>query len=396
MRLRVVGIGLLVAVGLALLIYSKWRPRPLIVSGFIEAQDIRLGSRVGGRVKSVLVSEGESVEADAVLLELEPYDLAERRAQAAAELAARQAELDRLRAGYRIEQIEQAKAKRDQLAAHLDQLRAGPRATEIAVARSRENLAATQLDLAQRTFDRVKASFARSAVSADEMDRAADALQTAQGTLEVRRQELAQLTEGTRIEEIDQAAAQLREAEAALKLLEAGYQPQEIAAAAAAVAAAAAGLAAVDQQIAELTITAPVAGVVESIDLQPGDLIAPGAPAISLLDMHAAWVRAYVPENRLNLTLGQRVPVRVDAFGRRQFTGHISFIARQAEFTPGNVQTPQERSEQVFRIKVTLDEAMEELRPGMAADVLLDEAVKASAGGQSSNEMAGQSDAEAK
>jgi multidrug resistance efflux pump len=91
------------------------------------------------------------------------------------------------------------------------------------------------------------------------------------------------------------------------------------------------------------------------------------------MDTSELWVRAYLPENHLDVQVGQKVAVSVDSFPGRRFDAHISYVARQAEFTPGNVQTPEERSKQVFRIKVTLDSGLQELRPGMAADVWLEE-----------------------
>jgi multidrug resistance efflux pump len=107
--------------------------------------------------------------------------------------------------------------------------------------------------------------------------------------------------------------------------------------------------------------------------LQPGDLVFANAPAVSLIDMQRVWVRAYVPEDRLDLALGDRLPVTVDSYPGKRFTGEITFISRQAEFTPSNVQTPEERSKQVFRVKVTLVDGLDQLRPGMAADVWLEE-----------------------
>ena len=119
----------------------------------------------------------------------------------------------------------------------------------------------------------------------------------------------------------------------------------------------------------ELTIKAPSSAVVESIDLQPGDLVGANVPAISLLDRGRLWVRAYVPENRLDLQDGQPMWVTVDSFPGEVFDAHISFVSREGEFTPRNMQTPEERSKQVFRIKVTLINGLDRLRPGMSADV---------------------------
>jgi len=112
--------------------------------------------------------------------------------------------------------------------------------------------------------------------------------------------------------------------------------------------------------------------VIEAVELQPGDLVAPNAPVISIMDTSHLWVRAYVPENRLNIQPDQKVRISVDSYPGETFAAHISFIARQAEFTPGNVQTPEDRSQQVFRIKVTIDEGLDRVRPGMVTDVWLE------------------------
>ena len=368
------------AVLVAALVFSRWHHAPLKVSGFAEADEIRVGSRVGGRVKAVHAVEGQVVRPGDVLLELEPYDLLERRAQATADLSARTSEYARLAAGFRDEEIAQAQARRDQLAATLTKLKTGPRPQEIVAAEARVAQAQAQKELARLTQTRVKESFSRHAASAEEMDRANEEVKSAEQAIVVREQELALLKEGTRAEDIAAAEAQLRETEQALALAKAGYRKEEVAAAKAAADAAKAALAAVEQQVAELAIRAPVNGVVEALELQPGDIVAAGAPVLSLVDMGSLWVRAYVPENHLDVHIDQPVTVTVDSFPNRDFVGRVSFVARQAEFTPGNVQTPEERSKQVFRIKVQLDAAAREvLRPGMAADVWLDKAPAATA-----------------
>jgi multidrug efflux pump subunit AcrA (membrane-fusion protein) len=89
------------------------------------------------------------------------------------------------------------------------------------------------------------------------------------------------------------------------------------------------------------------------------------------VDPSRLWVRAYVPEGRLDVRNGAVLDVSVDAFPGRRFKAHVTFVARQAEFTPGNVQTPDQRAKQVFRVKVELDEGRDVLRPGMSADVWL-------------------------
>ncbi len=310
----------LVSLLVALLIYSQRRHEPLKVSGFIEANEIRIGSRVGGRVSAVRVEEGRRVEPGQVLVELEPYDLRERLAEA-------QSGLERLQAT-------------------LSKLKAGPREQEIAVAQARVDLAGAQLERANLTLQRVEKAFTGNAAARDELDRAVADVKAHEAAVQVQRAELALLIAGTRDEEVAEARASVEAAQARV--------------------------AAIDRQIDELAIKAPSSDsdtFVEAIDLEPGDLVAAGAPVMALTDLGSLWVRAYVPEDHLDVTIGQSVIVTVDSYPGETFAGEISFVAGDAEFTPGNVQTPEDRSQQVFRIKVMLTDGRDKLRPGMAADV---------------------------
>lgn len=366
----IVAAAVVIALAAALL-YSQMRPEPLRVSGFIESHEVRIGSRVGGRVAQVLVEEGDTVHAGEALVRLEPFDLLEKRAQAEAQLRERQEVLARLKSGFRPEEIAAARAQVEQLRALLQKLVAGPRKQEVAAAGARLKLANADLERAQLLYHRTEQLVRSGASTQDQFDEVEKQLKVARAQAEVAQDELAILEEGTRIEDIDAAKANVAGAEADYDLKARGYRAEEIAEAAAAVDAAQATLAAVDQQIQELTITAPISGAVEATDLRPGDLINANAPAVSLIDLGELWVRAYVPENHLNLQIGQELVITVDSFPGQKFKGRISFIARQAEFTPGNVQTPEERSKQVFRIKVVLVTGLDVLRPGMSADVWL-------------------------
>jgi multidrug resistance efflux pump len=392
----VIAMVVVAAVAGYLLFSSQRDAGPLRVSGFIEADEIRVGSRVGGRVERVLVVEGQRIAESAPLVRLEAYDLLERLAEAEATLAAKTADHEKLVAGYRIEDRARAKAERDARAATLDKLVKGPRQQEIDAAKARLNAADSQLALAKDNLDRIVQLVRRNAGTKEELDRATNEWELAQSNQLVRTKELAILVEGTRPEELSEARALLAAAAENVKLLDAGYRAEEVAAAKAAADAARAARDAVKRQLEELAIRAPgearaasgasstasaeppptsAAGagakpfVVEALELQAGDLVASGAPVLSLADTRNLWVRAYVPENRLNIKEDQQVRVSVDSYPSESFRGRVTFISRQAEFTPGNVQTPEERSKQVFRIKVTLEEGLDKLRPGMAADV---------------------------
>ncbi|MCA9265575.1 MAG: efflux RND transporter periplasmic adaptor subunit [Planctomycetales bacterium] len=365
--LAVVGIALV-----GLIVYSQTKPELARVSGFVEADEIRLGSRVGGRVAAVHVEEGDEVAAGMPLVDFEAYDLRERERELQLKLAGFEAAYARYQAGYRPEEIAQAKAKLAQLQARLDLLKAGPRDQEIEAARGQLTLAEAQQKLAERTFRRVSNLVEQNTVSRQELDNAREALEASSAAVLVRQQELALLEAGTREEELREAEARVEEAKQAWQLMQEGYRAEDVEQARASRDAAQAALDALQRQKDELTIESPLDGRIESSELRPGDMVAPNAPVLSMMDLSQLWVRAYVPQNRVGLRVGQTVLVSVDAFPDEDFRGTVSFVSRRAEFTPSNVQTPEERSKQVYRIKVMLSDTRGRLRPGMTADVWLD------------------------
>ncbi len=369
--IRRIAIAAIVLAAVALLLYSQSRVSPAFVSGITETDEIRLGSRLGGRVKRVLVHEGDRIIAGAPLVEFEPYDILQREQQAVAELAMREADLKRLKAGLREEEIAQAKTRVDQLAARLKLLELGPRQDEIEAARERLKAARVQLLFASRDYDR-RVNLARTnAVSREEVDSAKAEFDAATANAEVRKHELAILEAGEREQNIDQARARLEEARLAWQLAQKGYRVEEIEQAGAARDAAAAALAVIRQQKTELTIVAPSAGFVDALDLQPGDLVAPNAPVMTLLSDERMWVRAYVPQRFLKLQVSAQIRVTIDSLPDQELLGRVSFVSHQAEFTPSNVQTSDDRAKQVYRIRVTLDNPEKLLRAGMTANVWL-------------------------
>lgn len=373
---RILAVLALAAALATFLIFSQHRREPLVVSGFIEAYEIRVGSRVGGRVQSVSVNEGDRVTSGTVLVRLDPFDLVRQRERANAEYVAARAAYERAVAGSRPEEIEQGRARHDQARARLDELVNGPRPQEIATARAQLADAQAQLHLATVSFDRVSALRKTGSVSIEALDQARAAREAAQATVDARKQALDLLLVGTRPEQIEQARAQAADTSQALRLLIIGTRAEDVAQARATAEAAQSGLLVIDRRLDELTIRAPLPGVVEAIDLRPGDLIAQDAPALSIMDTSQIWVRAYVPENRLAFGVGDAATVTTDSFPGEKFSGRVTFISRQGEFTPNNVQTPEDRSKVVLRIKVQFTDGLDKLRPGMAADVHLPESAR--------------------
>lgn len=355
-----------------ILAWSQRRSGPPTVSGLVEAHDIRLGSRVGGRVREVLVGEGERAKAGDVLVRLEPYDLQERFAEAENTRAAQATRVDRLKRGFRPEEIEQARALRDRAKAVLDKLDAGPRPIEFQI--SRDKVAAAEADERKAEYDYAKfrEMRERNEATSDEMAEKTRLAESTRARAALARDELKFLEEGPRKEDIAEATAALANAAATFAMIEKGYRVEEVAEAEATLKAAESRVDAIRRQVAELEVRAPCDGVVEALSLRPGDLVGSGAPVMTFLDLSSLWIRTYVPQNRVALKVGQLLSIRVDAFPDRKFSGKIVYISQDAEFTPSNAQTPEERAKQVFRMKVELGEGRELLRPGMAADVVLE------------------------
>ena len=155
-----------------LIAYSQFRAEPNHVSGFIEADEIRVGSRIGGRVQAVRVEEGQRVSKGQVLIELEPYDLLEREQEAIETLASLDAEYRRLAAGLRPQEVAQAKARYEQHQAQLDALVAGPRKQEIEAARGRLQVSEAEVKLAKQIYSRRLELFEKKAITREELDAA--------------------------------------------------------------------------------------------------------------------------------------------------------------------------------------------------------------------------------
>jgi HlyD family secretion protein len=170
------------------------------------------------------------------------------------------------------------------------------------------------------------------------------------------------------------AAANVALAQAQVTGLEMGATPEQISAAEAQVEVARAGLNALRVQLDKFTLIAPISGLVLERPVQVGEVAAPGAPQMRLADLENVTLTVYIPEDQLGkIQLGQPVSVTVDAYPGRTFTGAVKFIANEAEFTPKNVQTKEQRVSMVFAIKVQLPNFDHALKPGMPADAVIED-----------------------
>jgi HlyD family secretion protein len=342
--------------------------RPYEWSGTVEARVISVGSRTGGRVKEVIAHEGDHVDTGQPLVVLEPGDLEAQKLGAQGQLDQVKAALEKVKAGARPEEIEQAKARAATAAAALQESRAGARGEEVAAAQARLVAAQVAVDKAQLDADRSRKLFESGAVSQAELDIAESALRGAKAQRDAQKNVVDQLQNGSRREELAQAAARSQEATASAKLVEAGSRVEDIRAAEGAALAAEGKLKSIQVLIDELTVRAPRPARVETLDLRPGDILGPNAVAATLLEDDQLYVRIYVPETRIGLVkIGQDVPVSVDSFPGKSFQGVVEHINTVGEYSPRNLQTADERADQVFATRIGLKSGKDELRAGMAA-----------------------------
>ena len=309
-------------------------PAPPRASGYVEATEVRVAPDVGGRLVELKVDEGDRVAVGDVIARLETAD---------AQLTLRRAEADR-----------------DQMLAQLQLTQAGARPQEIRGAQA-------QVDSA-----RADARAADAELASAEAD-----LQRFEGLLKVNAGSRKQRDDAATRRDVA-AARVLAEPERttaareSLATLRAASRPQEISAARARVAAAEAQIASLQKSIADAVLASPVAGVVTAKLADAGETLLPKAPVVVVTDLDRAWANVYVDEPMVpRLKLGQKVTVLTDAGHRMD--GTITFISPTAEFTPRNVQTAQERSRLVYRIKVTTDNREGVLKPGMPVEVELPE-----------------------
>lgn len=346
-------------------------------SGTIETREIRVGSKVGGRVAEVLVREGQEVTAGQTLVRLDVAELRSQLEQAEARVDQQKARLTRLERGARPEEKAQAGAVTETARANLDAVRNWPRQEEVAQARAAVAAALADMSNVQSAFTRAEKLRETGDISKQEYDSAKYRQESAKARLDAENKRLDLLLNGSRKEEIRAAEERLRQATQAERLVLAGPRVEEIADARAQLAEAKARVEQFKIQLAEGDVLSPANAVAEVISIRPGDLLAPNQTVARLLEKDQIWVRIYIPEPQLGLVnVGQKADIKVDTFRDRTFNGVIEQINSQGEFTPRNIQSRDERNHQVFGVKVRIDNKEGILKAGMAAEVKIVESRK--------------------
>ncbi|MBY0228147.1 MAG: efflux RND transporter periplasmic adaptor subunit [Gemmataceae bacterium] len=347
-------------------------PEALKLPGTVEIHEVRLGPRVAGRVRRVLVGEGDVVPAGKALVELEMPEVEARRDMLKARLEAATAERYKAEQGpRRQEKLAAAEAARS-AKARWEKLRKGYREEEKRQAAGERDAAEADFRNAQEEHERA-AKLARANASARaELEAARAQLDRTKGRLARARAASEMMEAGSRPEDIAEAEAEFKRLEQVREMAEEGTRREDIDAARAREAEARAALAEAEANLREATVRSAEPCVVELVGVRPGDLVAAGQPVVRALRTGDLWVKTYVPETELGkLRLGQEVGVAMDSYPGKELAGRIVHIGAESEFTPRNVQTVDERRHQMFGIRVKVDDPKGHFKSGMAAQVTI-------------------------
>lgn len=288
------------------------------LSGNVEVTETNIGFKMPGRIVKLAVDEGDRVKDGDILANLDSAELTSVVAQNRAILQEAMTRLAELKAGSRSQEIEQARAN--------------------------VSVREAELTKAKKDFDRADMLFKNGAISASQFDLARSAYDT--------------------------RLAQRASAVEALSLAKEGPRKEQVQAARERVEQARAALATSEERLRDTSIYAPTAGVILRKNVEAGETVSAGTPIFTIGDLENPWVKVYVKEDQLGLVkIGQKAEVKVDSFKGKTYEGTITYISSEAEFTPKNVQTQEERVKLVFGIKVRVKNINEELKPGMPADV---------------------------
>jgi HlyD family secretion protein len=371
-----IGMLLLVAVAAGLGFFWPFgNGKVLTLPGIVEIQEVRLGSKIGGRVAKLSVAEGQIVSRGQKLLELEAPELASQRDQQKARVQQAQADLERIMNGPREEEKRAAQAAADAAKARYDKMMEGWREEEKRQVQSEWETADADLKQAMEDLARVADLYRTKSLARADYDAALATRDRARGRANTAKAKLDMYRLGNRKEDKDEARAEWQKAQANADLTYNGSREEDKALARAKLAETQAKLDEIETNLKEAVVNVPDApqfgkAVVEVLAVRPGDLVQPGQPVVRMLCAEDLWVKIFVPETKLGLiTLHQDAEVTMDSYPGKVFQGRVIQRASISEFTPRNVQSVDERRHQVFGVKIRVEDPQGVFSAGMAAEV---------------------------
>jgi HlyD family secretion protein len=354
--------------------------RVIRISGNIEMTQVDIAFKTPGRIVELNTDEGRFVKKGMILARIDKETMERQRTRETAGVASAESQLAQLLTSIQMQtesidrELEMRNADVRSTESRLKDLLAGSRPQEIQAAKAAVEEARTQFNQTKKDWDRAQILYKNEDISTAQHDQFQTRYNTAASTLKQVEEKLSLIVEGPRKQDIEAARAQLARSQAAVRMtevnrLEVKRKQQELVARRAEVSRAKAQVAVLDSQIDDTVAAAPLDGMVlvKSADL--GEVLAAGMKVFTIADMEHPWMRGYITETQLGrVRVGDSVKLKTDSYPGKTYEGRVSFIASDAEFTPKQIQTAEERVKLVYRIKVDVKNPNQELKVNMPLD----------------------------
>jgi len=352
----------------------------LVLSGNIELTEVNIAFKTAGRLVERTVDEGDGVKKGQVIARLDRDQLVAQREREAAGLVSSESQLAQAQTAVELQRaslaadIETREADLASMEARFAELKNGARPQEKLDAKAAVDAAASELERSKRDWERAQTLYKNDDISSAQFDQYRNRFENAQAVLKQLQEREALVLAGPRVEQVNAQQGQVARARGALKTAEANKlelkrREQEVTTRRAEIERSKANLALIDTQLADTVAASPVDGVVLVKAADVGEVLAPGTTVVTVGDIDHPWLRGYVNETDLGkVKIGSKARVTTDSYPGKFYDGRVTFIASQAEFTPKQIQTQQERVKLVYRVKIEVENPGRELKSNMPVD----------------------------
>jgi HlyD family secretion protein len=352
----------------------------MVVSGNIELTEVNISFKTAGRLIERNVDEGDRVTKGQVIARLDRDQLVAQQSRETAGWESSEAQLAQAETALAWQRatmagdIEQRRADVASNEAKLQELQNGSRPQEKQEARAAVESAQSEFDRAKKDWDRAQPLYKNDDISTQQYDQFRNRFESADAALKQAKDREGLVLAGPRVEQINGQQAQVEHARGALKMAEANSleikrREQELTTRRAEIGRSKASLSLIDSQMADTVATSPVDGVVLVKAADVGEVLAPGTAVVTVGDIDHPWLRGYINETDLGkVKIGSKANVTTDSYPGKIYQGRVTFISSEAEFTPKQIQTQQERVKLVYRIKIQVENPQHELKSNMPAD----------------------------
>jgi len=364
--------------------FSRQDPNAIKLSGNIELTQVDISFKIPGKLIERTVDEGDTVKKDMLIARIDRDQIDQQRSRDTAGVSSAEWTLQQSRTSIDWQRqtlagdIDLKKAALRQAQAHLDELLAGSRVQEIQEAQAAVTDVRAQNEQARLDWERAQTLFKSDDISKSQFDGYRTRFESTTAALKQAQERLGLVQEGPRKEDIEGARAQVQQAQAALRMSEANRlelqrREQDLDTRRSDLLRARAQVGITDAQIADTTVRSPIDGIVLVKSAELGEVVAAGTTVVTIGDIDRPWMRAYINERDLGrVKLGMPAKVTSDSYPGKTYTGRVSFISPEAEFTPKQIQTAEERVKLVYRIKIEVENPRRELKSNMPVEAVLE------------------------